>query len=98
MFNQEIGDRRQGLFYALFLLALSGLMGITMTGDAFNLFVFLEISSLSTYALVAMGRSKAAPLSAFRYLIMGTLGRDFLPDRSRSDLYHDRHPEHGRSG
>ncbi len=75
--NQEIGDERQGLFYALFLLALAGLMGITMTGDAFNLFVFLEISSLSTYALVAMGRSKAAPLSAFRYLIMGTLGATF---------------------
>ncbi len=74
--NQEIPER-QGLFYALFLLAFSGLMGITMTGDAFNLFVFLEISSLSTYALVAMGRSKAAPLSAFRYLIMGTLGATF---------------------
>jgi multicomponent Na+:H+ antiporter subunit D len=74
--NQEIPER-QGLFYALFLLAFSGLMGITLTGDAFNLFVFLEISSLSTYALVAMGRSKAAPLSAFRYLIMGTLGATF---------------------
>ena len=74
--NQEIPER-QGLFYALFLLAFSGLMGITMTGDAFNLFVFLEISSLSTYALVAMGRSKTAPLSAFRYLIMGTLGATF---------------------
>jgi len=74
--NQEIPER-QGLFYALFLLAFSGLMGITMTGDAFNLFVFLEISSLSTYALVAMGRPKTAPLSAFRYLIMGTLGATF---------------------
>ncbi|MEN1727425.1 MAG: monovalent cation/H+ antiporter subunit D family protein [Pseudomonadota bacterium] len=74
--NQEIPER-QGLFYALFLLAFSGLMGITLTGDAFNLFVFLEISSLSTYALVAMGRPKTAPLAAFRYLIMGTLGATF---------------------
>jgi len=74
--NQEIPER-QGLFYALFLMAFSGLMGITLTGDAFNLFVFLEISSLSTYALVAMGRPKTAPLSAFRYLIMGTLGATF---------------------
>ncbi|AKS40763.1 monovalent cation/H+ antiporter subunit D family protein [Wenzhouxiangella marina] len=74
--NQEVPEN-QGLFYALFLLAFSGLMGMTMTGDAFNLFVFLEISSLSTYALVAQGRAKAAPLSAFRYLIMGTLGATF---------------------
>ncbi len=74
--NQELPEN-QGLFYALFLIAYSGLMGMTLTGDAFNLFVFLEISSLSTYALVGLGRAKAAPLSAFRYLIMGTLGATF---------------------
>ncbi|GAB4174926.1 MAG: monovalent cation/H+ antiporter subunit D family protein [Wenzhouxiangellaceae bacterium] len=68
---------RQGPFYALFLLALAGLMGIVMTGDAFNVFVFLEISSLSTYALVAHGRRRGALLSAYRYLIMGTLGATF---------------------
>jgi len=74
--NQEV-PQRQGPFYALFLLAMSGLMGITLTGDAFNVFVFLEISSLSTYALVAHGARRGALLSAFRYLIMGTLGATF---------------------
>ena len=74
--NQEV-PQRQGPFYALFLLAMSGLMGITLTGDAFNVFVFLEISSLSTYALVAHGTRRGALLSAFRYLIMGTLGATF---------------------
>lgn len=74
--NREV-PQRQGLFYALFLLSFSGLMGITLTGDAFNVFVFLEISSLSTYVLVSQGRSRAAPLSAFRYLVMGTLGATF---------------------
>lgn len=74
--NREV-PQRQGLFYALFLLSFAGLMGITLTGDAFNVFVFLEISSLSTYVLVAQGRSRAAPLSAFRYLVMGTLGATF---------------------
>ncbi|MDT8409640.1 MAG: monovalent cation/H+ antiporter subunit D family protein [Wenzhouxiangellaceae bacterium] len=74
--NQEVPER-QGPFYALFLLAMAGLMGITLTGDAFNVFVFLEISSLSTYALVAHGRNRASLLSAFRYLIMGTLGATF---------------------
>jgi multisubunit Na+/H+ antiporter MnhC subunit len=48
--NQEVPER-QGPFYALFMLAFAGLMGIVLTGDAFNVFVFLEISSLSTYAL-----------------------------------------------
>ena len=74
--DREVPER-QGPFYALFLLALAGLMGITLTGDAFNVFVFLEISSLSTYALVAHGAKRGALLSAFRYLIMGTLGATF---------------------
>lgn len=74
--NREVPDR-QGPFYGLFLLALAGLMGITLTGDAFNVFVFLEISSLSTYALIAHGPRRAALLSSFRYLIMGTLGATF---------------------
>ncbi len=75
--NREV-PRRQGPFYALFLLALAGLLGITMTGDAFNVFVFLEISSLATYALVAYGSDRRALLAAFRYLIMGTIGATFL--------------------
>lgn len=75
--NQEVSGR-QGPFYALFLLALSGLLGITLTGDTFNVFVFLEISSLATYALVAYGRDRRALLAAFRYLIMGTVGATFL--------------------
>ncbi len=43
------------LFYAMFALCLAGLLGIAITGDAFNIFVFLEISSLSTYVLIALG-------------------------------------------
>ena len=75
--NFEIPER-QGIFYALFLLAFAGLMGITLTGDAFNVFVFLEISSLSTYALVAHGWDRRALVASFRYLIMGTVGATFL--------------------
>ena len=75
--NHEIPER-QGPFYALFLLAFSGLMGISLTGDAFNVFVFLEISSLSTYALIAHGWDRRALKAAFRYLIMGTVGATFF--------------------
>ncbi len=75
----ELPERHIALFYALFLLAFSGLLGVAVTGDAFNLFVFLEISSLSTYVLIALGayKDKRALTTAFNYLVMGTIGATF---------------------
>lgn len=73
----EVEEGRQAWFYCMYLLCLTGLLGITVTGDAFNAFVFLEISSLSTYVLIALGRDRRALLSAFQYLIMGTIGATF---------------------
>jgi multicomponent Na+:H+ antiporter subunit D len=63
-------------FYTLFLLLVTGLMGIVITGDVFNLFVFLEISALSCYALIAIGE-EGAPMAAFNYIIIGTIGACF---------------------
>ncbi len=60
-------------YYSVTMLLMLGFNGMVLTGDLFNLFVFLEIASLSTYALIAIGE-KAAPFSAFRYLIIGTTG------------------------
>lgn len=74
----EIEARRVPLFYAAFLLCLAGLLGITATGDVFNVFVFLEISSLSAYALISLGADRRALTSAFRYLIMGSVGATFV--------------------
>ena len=75
----EIHESEHALFYTCYCLCLSGLLGVTITGDAFNLFVFLEISSLSTYILVALGadRDRRALTAAFTYLIMGTIGATF---------------------
>ncbi|MCB1965590.1 MAG: monovalent cation/H+ antiporter subunit D family protein, partial [Candidatus Accumulibacter sp.] len=73
----EIEAERLYLFYTMFLLCLAGLLGITITGDAFNLFVFLEISSLSSYTLISLGRDRKALHAAFQYLIMGTIGATF---------------------
>jgi multicomponent Na+:H+ antiporter subunit D len=73
----EIGEARAPLFYAALMLLVSGLLGICVTGDAFNVFVFLEISSLSTYALIAMGRNRRALTASFQYLVMGTIGATF---------------------
>ena len=74
----EHAGERAGLFHATYLLCLAGLAGVTVTGDAFNLFVFLEISSLSSYVLIALGRDRRALTAAYQYLIMGTIGATFI--------------------
>ncbi len=75
---REISHDRHYLFYAAYLLCLTGLLGIAITGDAFNLFVFLEISSLSTYALISLGRDRRALTASYQYLVMGTVGATFI--------------------
>ena len=74
----EVSPQQHYLFYTMFLLCLAGLLGITITGDAFNVFVFLEISSLSTYVLIALGRDRRALVASYQYLIMGTIGATFI--------------------
>ena len=76
--EKEIPLQQTSLFYSAFLLCLVGLLGTAQTGDIFNLFVFLEISSLSSYVLIAMGRERRALTAAYQYLIMGTIGATFL--------------------
>jgi multicomponent Na+:H+ antiporter subunit D len=76
--RNEIDEDKQSLFYVLYLLCMAGLLGIVATGDIFNVFVFLEVSSLATYALVAFGRDRRALLAAYQYLIVGTIGATFL--------------------
>ena len=75
---RAIQEGREYLFYSAALLCLTGLLGVTITGDVFNVFVFLEISSLSSYILIGLGRSRRALMAAFSYLIMGTIGATFL--------------------
>jgi multicomponent Na+:H+ antiporter subunit D len=70
--EQELSDKRPQ-FWSLFLLLITGLLGITITGDMFNLFVLLEVASLSAYALIAMGE-KHASYASFRYIVVGTIG------------------------
>lgn len=76
--QHEIPEDSISLFYTCFLLCLTGLLGIVVTGDAFNLFVFLEISSLSSYVLVSLGTDRRALTAAFQYLVMGTIGATFI--------------------
>lgn len=70
----EIGPERAGWFYTMYLLCLTGLLGMAITNDAFNIFVFMEVSSLASYVLIALGKHKRALFSAYQYLIIGTIG------------------------
>ena len=76
--KKSILSSKHYLFYAAWLLCLTGLLGIVITGDAFNIFVFLEISSLATYMLIAFGQDRRALTASFRYLILGSMGASFI--------------------
>lgn len=73
VFLKEEGWLKIGMYHTLYLLLTVGLLGMVVTGDVFNFYVFLEISSLSAYGLIASGGSKAV-VAAFRYLLIGTIG------------------------
>ena len=73
--EQELPGREH-LFFTLYLILIAGLMGLVLTADAFNLYVLLEITSITTYGLIAMGKGRA-PLASFNYIIMGSIGACF---------------------
>ena len=76
--RSEFGTSRVYLFYTAYMLCFCGLLGVTITGDTFNLFVFLEISSISSYVLIAMGKDRRALVAAYQYLVIGTIGATFI--------------------
>lgn len=67
---------KTGSFYGLYSLFVTGLLGVVITGDAFNLFVLLEITALTGYALIGIGKQHA-PLASLNYIFMGTIGASF---------------------
>jgi multicomponent Na+:H+ antiporter subunit D len=69
----EIEDRKHTTFYTLVQLMAAGLYGITVTGDLFNMFIWLEIASLTAYALIAVAGGRALR-PAYNYVIMGSIG------------------------
>lgn len=74
----ELSERKQTLFYIVYLLCLAGMLGIVATGDAFNVFIFIEIAALSSYTLIAMGKDRRALTASLSYLLVGTLGATFI--------------------
>ncbi len=76
--EKEIEGEKIPAFYCVYMLFITGLMGIIITGDVFNLYVFIEISALAGYALVAMGKKRTALIASYNYLILGTIAATFI--------------------
>lgn len=79
--DKLISEKNKGIFFTLQLLLLGSLIGMAVTGDIFNLFVFLEIASLASYALVPIAGKKGRPgrfEASFRYLYMGAIASTFV--------------------
>lgn len=76
--RDEVPAEQLYLFYCMFCLCLAGFLGMAITGDGFNFFVFLEIASLATYVLIALGRDRRALMASYQYLLLGTVGATFV--------------------
>ncbi|RTZ90806.1 MAG: monovalent cation/H+ antiporter subunit D family protein [Deltaproteobacteria bacterium] len=74
--EQEISRGKWPAFWSLYLLLVLSLMGMTETGDMFNMYVYLEVSSLTAYGLIAMGEDGAL-MASFNYVILGSVGASF---------------------
>ncbi len=71
-------DTRRDLYYTLFMLATTGMIGVTLTGDIFNLYVFFEIMCIASYALVAFRRNWQSIEASIKYMIVSSLGTSFI--------------------
>ncbi len=76
--TRYIDHKKHHMFYSLLLFAHAGYIGVLSTNDLFNLYVFIEISSLATYVLLSKGNNPKALIGAFDYLIMGTIGATLI--------------------
>lgn len=65
-------------YYTLLFLVVAGMMGVALTGDLFNLYVFFEIMSIASYALVSFRRKWQSIEASIKYMIVGSLGTSLI--------------------
>ncbi len=76
--TEFIEKKHQHIFYSVLLFAHVGFLGVISTNDLFNMYVFIEISSLATYVLMSKSESPKALIGAFDYLVLGTIGTTLI--------------------
>ncbi|MBL7223335.1 MAG: hypothetical protein ISS72_05760, partial [Candidatus Brocadiae bacterium] len=67
-----------GLYFSLFFVMLAGMNGVVLAGDLFNLYVFLEVAAVASYALVAFGTERDELEASFKYLVLGSVASAFV--------------------
>ena len=65
-------------YYSLLMLMIAGMNGVVLTGDLFNMYVFLEVGAIASYGLVAFGTEHEELEASFKYLVLGSLGSGFI--------------------
>ncbi len=65
-------------YYSLFLFMVAGMNGVVLTADFFNLFVFMEIASIASYALVGFGCEHEELEASFKYAVLGSVASTFV--------------------
>jgi multicomponent Na+:H+ antiporter subunit D len=78
IFSSSYIRERRAKYYSLLSLLFAGMFGVVHTGDMFNLFVFMELLSVSSYGIIAFPRNRPALEASIKYLIMGSLGTSLL--------------------
>jgi multicomponent Na+:H+ antiporter subunit D len=69
--RHEVPGGKIPAYYSLLLLMAAAMLGFVSTGDVFNLYIFMEVLAISSYALVAITGKKQAARASFKYLLMG---------------------------
>ncbi len=67
-----------GWYYAAYLLCLAGMIGLVISNDIFNMYVFIEVTGISAVALVASKGTRQATEAALKYLLLATIGSGFI--------------------
>ncbi|MFO7958109.1 MAG: proton-conducting transporter membrane subunit [Candidatus Brocadiia bacterium] len=65
-------------YYALFMLMVAGMNAAVLTGDVFNLYVYIEVAAVASYALVAFGCRQAELEASFKYAVLGSIASAFI--------------------
>jgi multicomponent Na+:H+ antiporter subunit D len=68
----------QPLYYSLFMIMLAGMNAVVLSGDVFNVFVFMEVAVIASYALVAFGTERPELEAAFKYVVLGSVSSLFV--------------------
>ncbi len=76
--EREIPDQKAGWYYTAYLLLMTGMTGMVVTNDIFNLYVFLEIVGLASCALIIAKGTKEATEASLKYLLLATIGSGFI--------------------